>query len=79
MGKINGEHNTHFRISPPHKLYETGAPRSGKCRPDSFDGKLLRQYDIFGVLLKDFIYMGNRLIAEYDRVSDLEIVRESGI
>ena len=78
MEEINGGHDTHSLISPAHKVYETGAPRSGKCRPDSFDGKLLRQYDIFGVLLKDFIYMGNRLIAEYDRVSDLEIVRESG-
>ena len=37
------------------------APRSGNCRPDSFDGKSLRQYDVSGVLLKDFIYMVNRL------------------
>ncbi|NLH76241.1 MAG: choice-of-anchor D domain-containing protein [Acidobacteria bacterium] len=34
----------------------------------SFDGKLLQVYDVFGALLKDFIYMGSRLIAEYDHV-----------
>ncbi len=34
----------------------------------SFDGKLLQMYDVFGTLLKDYIYMGNRLIAEYDHV-----------
>ena len=34
----------------------------------SFDGKLLQMYDVFGALLKDYIYMGNRLIAEYDHV-----------
>ena len=55
------------------------ARRSGNYYLYSFDGKLLRQYDVSGVLLKDFIYMGNRLVAEYDLVSDLEIVRESGI
>ena len=34
----------------------------------SFDGKLLQVYDVYGALLKDFIYMGSRLIAEYDHV-----------
>jgi len=34
----------------------------------SFDGKLLQLYDVFGALLKDYIYMGDRLIAEYDHV-----------
>jgi RHS repeat-associated protein len=34
----------------------------------SFDGKLLQLYDVYGVLLKDYIYMGDRLIAEYDHV-----------
>ena len=34
----------------------------------SFDGKLLQMYDVFGALLKDYIYMGNRLVAEYDHV-----------
>ena len=34
----------------------------------SFDGKLLQMYDVFGALLKDYIYMGDRLIAEYDHV-----------
>jgi RHS repeat-associated protein len=46
------------------------ALRSGNYYFYSFDGKLLRQYDISGVLLKDFIFMGNRLIAEYDRVGN---------
>ena len=34
----------------------------------SFDGKLLQMYDVFGTILKDYIYMGDRLIAEYDHV-----------
>jgi len=34
----------------------------------SFDGKLLQVYDVYGHLLKDYIYMGDRLIAEYDYV-----------
>ncbi|MCX6571784.1 MAG: RHS repeat-associated core domain-containing protein [Candidatus Aminicenantes bacterium] len=34
----------------------------------SFDGKLLQPYNVYGVLLKDYIYMGDRLIAEYDHV-----------
>jgi hypothetical protein len=34
----------------------------------SFDGKLLQMYDVFGTLLKDYIQMGDRLIAEYDHV-----------
>ena len=34
----------------------------------SFDGKLLQLYDVLGTLLKDYIYMGDRLIAEYDHV-----------
>jgi RHS repeat-associated protein len=33
-----------------------------------FDGKLLQTYNVYGVLLKDYIYMGDRLIAEYDHV-----------
>jgi len=34
----------------------------------SFGGKLLQVYDVYGHLLKDYIYMGDRLIAEYDYV-----------
>jgi RHS repeat-associated protein len=34
----------------------------------SFDGKLLQTYNVYGVLLKDYIYMSDRLIAEYDHV-----------
>jgi len=34
----------------------------------SFDGKLLQVYDVYGHLLKDYICMGDRLIAEYDYV-----------
>jgi RHS repeat-associated protein len=36
----------------------------------SFDGKLLQTYNVYGVLLKDYIYMGDRLIAEYDHVGN---------
>lgn len=34
----------------------------------SFDGKLLQLYNVYGTLLKDYIHMGDRLIAEYDHV-----------
>jgi RHS repeat-associated protein len=34
----------------------------------SFDGKLLQTYDVYGALLKDYIYMSDRLVAEYDNV-----------
>ncbi len=34
----------------------------------SFDGKLLNLYNVYGTLLKDYIDMGDRLIAEYDHV-----------
>jgi RHS repeat-associated protein len=34
----------------------------------SFDGKLLQLYNVYGTLLKDYVYMGDRLIAEYDHV-----------
>lgn len=45
-------------------------PRAGNFYLYSFDGRLLRQYDVYGEILKDFIYMGSRLIAEYDAVGD---------
>jgi RHS repeat-associated protein len=35
----------------------------------SFDGKLLQVYDVYRTLLKDFVYMGNQLVAEYDYVN----------
>ena len=35
----------------------------------SFDGRLLQVYDVFGTLQKDFVYMGSRLVAEYDHVN----------
>ncbi len=34
----------------------------------SFDGKLLAEYDSTGVCQKDYIYMGNKLLAEYQPV-----------
>ncbi|HVP40701.1 MAG TPA: RHS repeat-associated core domain-containing protein, partial [Candidatus Krumholzibacteriaceae bacterium] len=35
----------------------------------SFDGKLLAEYNTSGVCVRDYIYMGNQLIAEYDPAS----------
>jgi RHS repeat-associated protein len=35
----------------------------------SFDGRLLQVYDVYGALQKDFVYMGSRLVAEYDHVN----------
>jgi RHS repeat-associated protein len=36
-------------------------PHSGNL----FDGRLLAEYDIYGACLRDYIYMGSRLVAEY--------------
>ena len=53
----------------------TTAPLSGRTTLygttyyiHSFDGKLLAEYDSTGVCQKDYIYMGNKLIAEYQPV-----------
>ena len=40
-------------------------PRTGSYYIYSFDGRLLAEYDIYGTCLKDYIYMGSRLVAEY--------------
>jgi RHS repeat-associated protein len=40
-------------------------PRTGSYYIYSFDGRLLAEYDIYGACLKDYIYMGGRLVAEY--------------
>lgn len=32
----------------------------------AFDGRLLAEYDVYGNCLKEYIYMGSRLVAEYD-------------
>jgi RHS repeat-associated protein len=41
---------------------------SGSYYIYSFDGRLMQVYDMFGALLKDYVYMGDRLVAEYDYV-----------
>jgi RHS repeat-associated protein len=40
-------------------------PREGCFYIYSFDGRLLAEYDIYGESLKDYIYMGARLVAEF--------------
>jgi len=40
-------------------------PREGCFYIYSFDGRLLAEYDIYGECLKDYIYMGARLVAEF--------------
>jgi RHS repeat-associated protein len=40
-------------------------PRDGCFYIYAFDGRLLAEYDIYGECLKDYIYMGARLVAEY--------------
>jgi RHS repeat-associated protein len=40
--------------------------RAGTYYIYSFDGRLLAEYDIYGICLKEYIYMGSRLIAEYN-------------
>ncbi len=40
-------------------------PRTGSYYIYTFDGRLLAEYDLYGTCLRDYIYMGNRLIAEY--------------
>jgi len=38
-------------------------PREGCFYIYAFDGRLLAEYDIYGESLKDYIYMGARLVA----------------
>jgi hypothetical protein len=40
--------------------------RSGTYYIYAFDGRLLAEYDIYGICLKDYIYMGGRLVAEFN-------------
>jgi len=40
-------------------------PREGCFYIYAFDGRLLAEYDIYGECLKDYIYMGARLVAEF--------------
>ncbi len=41
------------------------SPRTGSFYIYSFDGRLLAEYDIYGACLRDYVYMGGRLIAEF--------------
>lgn len=54
------------RDSSPGTAKMMSASPVGNFYIYSFDGKLLQVYDVYGSLLKDYIYMGDRLIAEYD-------------
>jgi RHS repeat-associated protein len=40
-------------------------PRTGSYYIYAFDGRLLAEYDMYGACLRDYIYMGSRLIAEF--------------
>jgi RHS repeat-associated protein len=40
-------------------------PRTGSYYIYTFDGRLLAEYDLYGTCLRDYIYMGNRLVAEF--------------
>jgi len=40
-------------------------PRTGSLYIYTFDGRLLAEYDIYGNCLRDYIYIGSRLVAEY--------------
>lgn len=44
-------------------------PRVGRYYINSFDGRLLAEYDIFGNCLKEYVYFGDRLLAEYQPAS----------
>jgi len=47
---------------------KSSSPCAGTYYIYTFDGKLLAAYDVHGVCVKDYIYMGNQLVAEYDPV-----------
>ncbi len=44
--------------------------RTGNYYLYSFDGRLLARYDVYGFCQSEYIYMGNRLIAERDHVGN---------
>jgi hypothetical protein len=45
--------------------------RAGSYYIYTFDGRLLAEYDIYGACLKEYIYMGSRLVAESARMAQL--------
>jgi len=44
----------------------SSSPRSGSYYIYTLDGRLLAEYDVHGTCIRDYIYMGDRLVAEYD-------------
>jgi RHS repeat-associated protein len=45
------------------------SPAGGSYYIYSFDGKLLAEYNTYGVCVRDYVYMGGKLIAEYNYLS----------
>ncbi|MEN6561276.1 MAG: hypothetical protein ABFD52_10920 [Acidobacteriota bacterium] len=43
----------------------SAAPAGGSFYIYSFDGRLLAEYDLYGECVRDYIYMGAQLVAEY--------------
>ena len=65
----------------------SGVPVSGAFYIYAFDGRLLAEYDVAGALVRDYIYFGGQLVAEYtgaqlfyyasDQINSTRIVTDS--
>ncbi|NTV79799.1 MAG: choice-of-anchor D domain-containing protein [Candidatus Aminicenantes bacterium] len=57
---------TTARASGVSSMSPLTSTRVGTYYIYTFDGRLLAEYDIYGSCLKEYIYMGSRLVAEYN-------------
>ena len=71
-GTASSGTNTEAAVTPPtgasggSSMSALTSTRAGTYYIYTFDGRLLAEYDIYGICLKEYIYMGSRLIAEYN-------------
>ena len=48
------------------RMSALSSTRAGTYYIYTFDGRLLAEYDIYGICLKEYIFMGSRLVAEFN-------------
>ncbi|MCJ7484389.1 MAG: hypothetical protein MUO31_15675, partial [Thermodesulfovibrionales bacterium] len=76
LRKQSTDESEDLNLRGPHAaIPATTTPVSGRATLygttyyiHSYDGKLLAEYDTTGTCVRDYIYMGNKLIAEYQPV-----------
>ncbi len=48
----------------------SASPAGGTYYIYAFDGRLLAEYNLYGLCVRDYIYFGGQLVAEYDALGD---------